>query len=64
MVGRSDGLDSPLSPNGPHPRYYVETQEGVRRPGGPWSCATEATSHLLHDTDCVVDHTGREIDVE
>jgi hypothetical protein len=42
MAFRTDGLDNHLSPNGPHPLYYVEEESGRRH--GPYSCLTEAVN--------------------
>jgi hypothetical protein len=57
---RSDGLDDPMSPNGPHPLYYV------REPGGeihgPYSCSREAELSQKSDGAVIVDHKGRLIE--
>jgi hypothetical protein len=45
MEFRTDGLDSPISPNGPHPLYYVEEPDGTRH--GPYSCPREAELAML-----------------
>lgn len=60
MTSRSDGLDNPLSPNGPHPLYYVETEEGERR--GPFGCLAEAEANTSSEWDEIRDHRGRLIE--
>lgn len=60
MAFRSDGLDNPLSPNGSHLLYYVETESGERR--GPFSCLAEAQEHTDSEWDTVEDHHGRPVE--
>lgn len=53
---RSDGLDSPISPNGAHPLYYVIEDDGARH--GPYSCPREAELATQTETATIVDHRG------
>ncbi len=57
---RTDGLDSPISPNGPHPLYYV-TVHGTGERRGPYSCLREAELHTDTDRDEIEDHHGRPV---
>lgn len=61
MTTRSDGLDSPTSPNGPHPLYYVRHEYGTR--SGPYSCPREAELAMESAEDFIEDHRGREVSV-
>ena len=54
---RNDGLDSPISPNGPHPLYYVVDAKTERR-HGPYSCPREAELAMKNEDDEIVDHRG------
>ena len=56
---RTDGLDNPLSPNGPAPRYYVVEDDGRRH--GPYSCPREAELAAESEMATIVDHRGREV---
>lgn len=57
---RSDGLDSPISPNGAHPLYYVIEDDGDKH--GPYSCPREAELAARGEIFTIVDHKGRECD--
>ncbi len=59
---RSDGLDSPCSPNGPHPLYFVNEPSGERH--GPYSCLREAELACKSGDAEIVDHHGNLIDAE
>lgn len=56
---RADGLDNPLSSNGPHPLYYVIEEDGERH--GPYSCPREA--ELAAKSECaeIVDHHDNQV---
>ena len=55
---RSDGLDNPMSPNGPHPLYYVEEPDGRRH--GPYGCRAEAVNASEDEMAEISDHAGRQ----
>jgi hypothetical protein len=57
---RSDGLDNPLSPNGPNPLYFVRAADRTKR--GPYSCYREAELASKNEDDVIVDHQGRVIE--
>lgn len=56
---RSDGLDSPLSPNGPHPLYFVTEENGERH--GPYPNPREAENNSKSEMAEITDHKGRPI---
>ncbi len=58
---RSDGLDSPISPNGAHPLYYVIEDDSTRH--GPYSCPREAELAARGESYEIVDHHGDSVEV-